>query len=77
MRNNKSFLKQLSFGAITQKQITDTVPSYPESEEIETSNALFQKPFSILYHLNDKFVTERNTESQTNRKPRNRHQSYL
>ena len=59
MRNNKSFLKQLSFGAITQKQITDTVPSYPESDEIETSNALFQKPFSsyllptsvILQHL--------------------------
>ena len=61
MRNNKSFLKQLSFGAITQKQITDTVPSYPESEEIETSNALFQKPFSVLYRLNDKILWLRET----------------
>ena len=53
MRNNKLFLKQLSFRVVTQKQITDTVPKVTH----KVMELRLQMPyFSILYHLNDKIL---------------------
>ena len=48
-------MSQVNMG-IFQGETIHSTQSYPESNGIETSNALFQKPFSILYHLNDKIL---------------------